>query len=105
MAKSSTKTIGFFAERNYQFNNPIESELSASYLCNQIIHSFVWIWLYENKELTHFSINSNQTRHKKIYQINIDNFINYCHEASNSWPSRGFGKFNKETQDFEYYWK
>lgn len=90
-------------DKQYQLNNPFPKSVLAPVLCNQLIHSFVWLWGFdENEILSSFLVNSDKTKHKKLYEVKLIDFLEYCLEIANSWPSSLQYYIDEKTKEYIY---
>jgi hypothetical protein len=91
-------------DEKYQINNALNSFVSAKILCNQIIHSFVWIWCVDVSGTTidSFLINSDKTKHKKLYLISLEEFNDFTQKVANSNPTEMTGVRNSKNGQWEF---
>ena len=91
-------------DKAYQINNPRNKDVLGSTLCNQIIHSFVWVWIVDDVEdiISGFMVSSDRKRHSELYTVQLDDFRKFTQNVANSWPTKMTGKRNRETGQWEF---
>jgi hypothetical protein len=63
-------------DENYKLDNKLSKKENWKYILNQIIHSFVFILVYDdNNKLSGIMLNSDKTKGKLVYLINIKDII------------------------------
>lgn len=63
-------------DRLYDFDHPNEKKRSIQWLCNQVVHSYVFTPTFaEPSGLAGLLLNSDRTRNKALYLINIEDVI------------------------------
>jgi hypothetical protein len=73
-------------EEKYQLNNPVPGTVSFSRICNIIIHSYVWIWECDEENVVGIYLASDNTKNKKLINVNINELIVAFNSLSKSWP-------------------
>ena len=90
-------------DRLYDFDHPNEQKRSIQWLCNQVVHSYVFTPTFaEPVGLTGLLLNSDRTRHEALYLINIEDIISlfYSVGADNANYAEKF-RLDPKKGDFE----
>lgn len=75
-------------QEKYDFQNPREIEKSLRFLCNQLVHSYVFAqFLQENGGLDAVVFNSDRTRHESLFKIPVASLISLFAEIGTNDPS------------------
>ncbi|WP_432634525.1 hypothetical protein [Candidatus Avelusimicrobium sp.] len=70
--------------QTFDLNHPIPSTLNIKRLCNYLIHSFVFVFSYdENDSLCGFYFTSDREKNKELYFMQIKDFIKMAQIVAN----------------------
>lgn len=64
-----------FITDNYDYSKTEKIEMDINYICNQIIHSYVWSVVYSNKKLFGVLFASDTKKDKEIYLLKIEDWL------------------------------
>ncbi|MCS3702589.1 hypothetical protein [Salinibacter ruber] len=87
----------------YDLENGTPISLSIRKLCNQLIHSFVFLAESEGPEdeiLSTILFNSDYTKEDLLYRVKIADYVGVLKEVGNDYPSRG--RFYYDSDEDEY---
>lgn len=86
-------------DQKYQINNPTAKRLRGGVLCDQIIHSFVWTWIFDEsgENLRGFIVSSDRKKHSEVYVVDMDDWLGYTQSTANSSPTHMKATRNMET--------
>lgn len=85
----------------YRLDQPTPKKRRLRFLCNQIIHSFVYVINFdEDKAFTGVSFSSDLERNKWLYYIDIDRVINIFRSIGSNYPNRLVYERKKGTGEF-----
>jgi hypothetical protein len=88
-------------EKYFIFDEPIEDTLSPIALCNQIMHSYIFtLIMNEKRNLTHFWVVSDWDKFKYLHQVEIKQFLVLLKKVSEYWPQKEHYLFSEKKQDF-----
>ena len=89
-----------FAEA-FDFEKPKKVKLSVMFLCNQVIHSYIYKEVFEEEGLlTGIFISSDRERNRKLYFIAMTELIRLFAKIGKDYPSRGEFEFDPSTGDY-----
>jgi len=77
-------------DEKYQLNNARVTALPFPFLCDQIIHSFVWVWGY-GRNVNSFLVSSDRKKHSQLFQVSIYRFTEILLHMSGDYPSKVSG--------------
>lgn len=77
-------------ERHYKFNSGRKHSLRIGFLCNQIIHSFVFEFLIEDagSSIQGFFVCSDMEKNKALYEVRICDYLSWIRAIGNDNPSQ-----------------
>lgn len=66
----------------YDLKNPFKTVLPLEKVCNQIVHSWLWMLSFRESDsmFDGVYVSSDTARRKCLYRIPIDGYIDVCHE-------------------------
>jgi hypothetical protein len=72
------------------------------FLCNQFIHSYVFLPVFDDNELLHgLFIASDHERNRTVYEIAVLQIINLFELIGNDYPNQIQFQFNQDKQDYD----
>ena len=84
----------------YDFSTETQESLTLNFVCNQIIHSYVFVpSISEDRNLTGIFFSSDRKRNKKLYHLDILEITRVLDRAANDNPSRKY-VFDKKKGDY-----
>jgi hypothetical protein len=91
-------------DAKYQINNPVSKTVQGTFLCDQIIHSFVWTWVSNEDEnqLDSFIVCSDRKKHSEVHVVDIQEWLTYSQSLANSNPSTMHSTRNRDTGEWEF---
>lgn len=88
--------------RSYDLDSPEKCELSLRFLCNQLVHSFVFCPVTDERGgLLGVMVNSDRTRHEALYSVRLQPIIAVFDEISINYPATMSMTFNPKTGDYD----
>lgn len=63
--------VGFEIEKHFDLMKKINEKVSLGFLCNQVIHSYIYFPEFYRDRLTRIWISSDRMRNKKLFRIKI----------------------------------
>ncbi len=91
-------------ERFFKIDNPHRGTISINDLCNSIIHSYVFVLIFYDNTFKSFWVASDHNRYKRLYEIEIDQYINILNEIGSYWPKTGVMKYDNKRKDYRFKW-
>jgi len=92
------------ASELYDFSNKHLENLSIRFICNQVIHSYVFHLCFTTKNhLRSILICSEKERTKQVFEIDLKNVIRLFKIVGNDYPTNYQSKFNPALGDFEVF--
>ena len=89
-------------DRNYDLESPELLQQSVAWISNKLVHSFVFMAkCSEGGGLESILFNSDHTRRKYLYKIEIDRLINLFEEVGRNDPASFSAVFNHKTGDYD----
>ncbi len=89
-------------DRNYDLESPELLQQSVAWISNKLVHSFVFMAkCSEGGGLESILFNSDHTRRKFLYEIEIDRLINLFEEVGRNDPASFSAVFNHKTGDYD----
>lgn len=84
-------------DEKYDLEQENQETRSLHWICNQVIHSFVFVIDFEDDgKLSGFFISSDKERNKKLYQIRRKQILDILKLIGNDYPAHLDGERNKE---------
>lgn len=88
-------------DEHYDFRKPTTLRKDALFLCNQLIHSYVFApYLKRTGGLKGVIFCSEKERHKQLYELDIDDLIRYLKKVGTDYPNYSSAIFDSKKQDF-----
>lgn len=98
------KLKNIFPERYFDIETPTQSKINIKDICNQIIHSYIFILIKNEKnELQSFCFASDYDKFKHLIEISIDNYISIVNEVGNYYSSSESYIYDNKKQDYIVY--
>lgn len=89
-------------DKFFELKNPIQEQKDIGFLCNQIIHSYVFlISIGEDGGLEGFFVASDTMRSKKIYFVEIVQVIDAFRQVGSDYPRSITMQRNQKTDQWE----
>lgn len=103
--KSNGKKINLLRrlspEKYFDLDQPIKGTIPFRILCNQIIHSYIFMLLMNDKgNLTHFWVASDYDKFKFIYQIDVKTYASVLLQIGNYWPKQESYEFDEIKNEY-----
>jgi hypothetical protein len=87
----------------FSLEEPTHEARELGFLCNQVIHSYVFVHsLSEGNKLDGFFVSSDTMRSRRLYFFSLPVVLRAFRTVGRDYPSRGAFEFNEETQDWEH---
>jgi hypothetical protein len=87
---------------NYDLENGQVVQRDLIFVCNQIIHSYVFeLWWDEKNALKGIIVSSDREKNKVLYLISIQQITDLFEQIGTNYPSKGTFTFNERTQDYD----
>jgi hypothetical protein len=88
-------------ELYFDLDNPIKATIKFRTLCNQVIHSYIFILLRnEDRNFTHFWVASDFDKFKFMYQIDVKSYSSVLLEIGMYWPKHESYEFDSIKNDY-----
>jgi hypothetical protein len=85
----------------FDFGKPKKIKLPIMFLCNQVIHSYVYKEVFDKEELlTGMFISSDRERNRKLYFVAVTELIRLFTRIGEDYPSRAEYHFDPNTDDY-----
>lgn len=86
----------------FELKNPIQEQKDIGFLCNQIIHSYVFlISIREDGGLEGFFVASDTMRSRKVYFVEIVQVIDAFRQVGSDYPRGMIMQRNQKTDQWE----
>jgi hypothetical protein len=87
----------------YDLNRPSSVRRPLPFICNQVIHSYVFqIWSERGGRQSSLFFSSDRERRQAAYRLTRGTFGGILRAVGTNYPSRMDGGFDKERQDFVF---
>ena len=88
-------------DRSYDFKNVHTEPMSLPYLCNQLIHSFIFVPLFgRHGTLRGIFFNSDLTKSRKLYYLSISTLEKIFRKVATNYPWQSQISFDPFKQDY-----
>lgn len=85
----------------YRLDEPTPKMRTLGFLCNQIIHSFVYVINFdEDDKFSGISFSSDSEKNKWLYSIEIDRVIRIFRSIGSNYPNKLVYERNSDSGDF-----
>jgi hypothetical protein len=81
----------------YDFNTSKKEVRDIVFLCNQFVHSFVFVPYEENAKIGGFFVSSDRDRNKKLYRVRLEQVTTLFRLVGRDYPASMFFRFNYKT--------
>lgn len=89
-------------EECFDLEKPNREKQPLSFICNQLIHSYIFMPGFDDKNLLDsIFFSSDNKRNIRLYRLDIEVVIKLLDDIGNNYPSKSVFKFNKEKQDYD----
>jgi len=86
----------------YDFDRGRQESLKLEFLCNQLIHSYVFSPIFEDHgPLLGILLSSDRMRNKRLFEVSVDEIIRVLRAVGHDYPSAGQFTFNESTRDYD----
>ena len=86
----------------YDFSKKRREDLSVRFICNQVIHSYVFNLCFTPKNwLRSILICSDKERNKRVFEISLKSVIRLFKIVGRDYPTTSQSKFNPAVGDYE----
>ena len=93
----------------YKLTDGKKEKFDLIFLCNQIVHSYIFLPVFEdgikpnNSILSGIWFCSNEKRNETLYELNIESIIILFQKISNDYPSRSSFHFDLVKRDYKVF--
>mgnify|MGYP001159284651 CR=1 FL=1 len=87
-------------ERYFDIDRPISSKIKVKDLCNNIIHSYIFLLYIIDGEFKYFWVASDWNKFKFMFQIEVEKYIKILRSIGKNYPTAQAFIFNDKKQDF-----
>lgn len=89
----------------YNLNKKINITIPAVQLCNQFIHSYVFVpyFGYSGKKLIGLFFCSDKERNRRLFSIRLIQIIKLLEKAGNDYPNSASWHFDSSVLDYKYH--
>lgn len=85
----------------YDFQNPSSESIDLKNLCNQFIHSYIFVPCFESfNKLDGIMFCSDHTRRHKVFRLEIADLIETLKIVGSDYPSSGHYSFDEKLGDY-----
>lgn len=85
----------------YDFQNPSIESIKLKDICNQFIHSYIFVPCFgESNELDGIIFCSDHTRKKRVFKLAIADLIEALKMVASDYPSLGYHEFDEGLGDY-----
>ena len=87
----------------YKLNAPRKKTVKLRFLCNQMVHSYVFMVVTqrENNGLESILVNSDNVKDKKLFSISVDTLINVFESVGQNYPWKSKFKYDESKGDYK----
>ncbi len=85
----------------YNLNAPKPKQLTPSFLCNQVIHSYILIPLHEDRKFTDILVCSDYQKNRWLYLVPVQRIIKLVRDVAFDYPSRMNITYNPKRRDYD----
>jgi len=86
-------------ERFFHLEGPTKGTIVFRNLCNQIIHSYIFMLIMENG-LKYFWVASDYNKFKFMYQIDVKEYAQILMKIGKYWPTETRYEFDEKKHDY-----
>ena len=103
-SKNVTKLNWYKIDKHYNLENPKVITKDVRWLANQIIHSYVFIPLFNDdfKNVHAILFASDREKNTRLFQLEIVDIIDFLKKAGNDYPDDETYIFNEKKKDYKY---
>ena len=87
----------------YDFDNERKVDLTLRNICNLIIHSYVFLFNFENEKFNGIYVNSDFSKNKNLYWISLKTISDIFEEVGENYPDSARFTFNQEKNDYDIF--
>lgn len=85
----------------YDFSTAQEEKLPLKFVCNQLIHSYVFVPEFnENSQLAGILFTSDKYRNQKIFSVSIDDVIEILKKVGSNYPNCALSIYDNNKKDY-----
>lgn len=85
----------------YDFEKPLKERVTVKFLCDQVIHSYIYKEVFDDKGgLFGFLISSDWERSKKLYRVSIADLIKLFTSVGRDYPENHSAVFDPKRGDY-----
>lgn len=100
------QTVDYFHRSNvdelYDLDYPTKEVRDLGFMCNQVIHSYVFVNMTnEEGKLAGFFVSSDTMRRRRLYFFSLPVVVDAFRAVGRDYPKSGHYKFNEATSDWE----
>ena len=85
----------------YDFSTSNIEKISLKFICNQLIHSYVFMTSFnENSQLTGILFSSDRYRNKKLFSVDINDVIGILRKVGSNYPNSVTLIYDEKKKDY-----
>lgn len=85
----------------YDFSTSNIEKISLIFICNQLIHSYVFMPSFnENSQLTGILFSSDKYRNKKLFSVDINDVIGILRKVGSNYPNSATLIYDEKKKDY-----
>ena len=85
----------------YDFSTSNIEKLLLTFICNQLIHSYVFMTSFnENNQLTGILFSSDRYRNKKLFSMDINDVIEILRKVGSNYPNISRSIYDEKKKDY-----
>jgi hypothetical protein len=85
----------------YDLDAPRQKQVTASFLCNQVIHSYILRPLRNECKFTDILVCSDYERNRWLYVVPIERIVKLLNDVAFDYPSRMDIAYNSKRRDYD----
>jgi hypothetical protein len=86
----------------YDLKNVNRETRNIRFVCNQFIHSYIFVPKENNHRLDGFFVASDKERNKKCYYIELENVLSIFRAVGKNYPANFSYSYNNKTGEYDY---
>lgn len=90
----------FDIDKHFDFDRKTNEKLSLGFLCNQVIHSYIYFNIFYGNRLMRIWIASDHMRNRKLYSIKISAIENMLRKVASDTVKKSMWKYDTRLGDY-----
>jgi hypothetical protein len=86
----------------YDLKNVNRETRNIRFVCNQFIHSYIFVPKENNHRLDGFFVASDKERNKKCYYIELENVLSIFRAVGKNYPANFSYSYNNKIGEYDY---